>query len=198
MTWRHLPAAVGGAAVAVATAAVHYPGLLPISPGEVDRVLATMDPVVVFLLVALLATGYALLAVIGTRAAGSDVDPLVAVAPELPREGSIGVLAGEFDAAFERGDREAFLREELHDAAVAAQMRATGVDRETAADAIAAGEWTDDRRAADFLGDGVAQPPPLVRATDWIANEPRPRRYARHTVEAIERTWTGDGGDGGD
>lgn len=198
MNWRLLPAAVGATTVAVAAAAIHAPGLLPVSPGEVDHLLAEADPVAVFLLLALLATGYALLSALGTRAVGSDVGPLVGVAPELPREGSTSVVAREFDAAFERGDRAAYLRAELHDAAVVALVQGTGLDRETAADAIASGEWTDDRRTAAFLGDGVEGPSPLTRVTDWIANEPRYRRYARHTVEAIERTWTADGGNGSD
>lgn len=198
MNWRYPPAAIGAIMVAVAAAAVHAPGLLPVSPREVDRALATTDPVIVFLVIALLATGYAFLAVLRTRVVGSNVGPLVSVAPERPREGSTEVVATEFDAAFERGDRVAYLREELHDCAVAALLQGTGVDSETATEAIASGEWTNDRRAAAFLGDGVERPPLLKRAIDWIANEPRPRRYARHTVEAIERTWDAQGGDGRD
>ncbi|WP_440992005.1 DUF7269 family protein [Haloarchaeobius baliensis] len=83
--------------------------------------------------------------------------------------------------------REA-VRDRLRSAAVGTVRRTDSCSRTDAAEQVAAGEWTDDERAAAFVADGHLTLGATVRAP----------RYARHTVDAIEALDAGDATGGGE
>ncbi len=75
----------------------------------------------------------------------------------------------------------------LRETAVETMVTVEGMDRETANARIRDGSWTDDPRAATFLGGEEAPPLPLwLRIADWLRGAPSVRRIEA-TVEAIER-----------
>lgn len=78
-------------------------------------------------------------------------------------------------------------REHLRDTAVETMVDVEGMDRETATARVRDGTWTDDPRAAAFLG-GEAAPalPVWLRIADWLRGAPAVRRIEA-TVEAIHR-----------
>jgi hypothetical protein len=77
--------------------------------------------------------------------------------------------------------------------AVVATLRAEGYDREDALALVERGAWTDDPRAAAFLGGPEARDPPLRdRLRDWAAGDPF-ARGARAAVAAAERRADGAG-----
>lgn len=191
---RGLLAVVGTLTLVVAAVAIHAPALSPVSTTAARALAEALGPTGMVFGVGLFVAGYALLGVLSARVRRSDVDPLVEAPPEVPRDGRTEVVAAAFDAAFEAGTRPELLRSRLREAAVEAQVMTAGVDRERAAEAVATGAWTDDPRAAAFLGDDVERPPPRVRLRDLLASEPRTRRYARHALAAVEAAWGDPGG----
>jgi hypothetical protein len=60
-----------------------------------------------------------------------------------------------------------------------------GLDPETASVRLDEGTWTDDPRAAAFLGD--ATPPPAVRVVDWLSGRPFERRARAAVAELAAR-----------
>ncbi|MFB6162455.1 MAG: hypothetical protein ABEJ86_03315 [Halococcoides sp.] len=74
------------------------------------------------------------------------------------------------------------IRRRLTEAAIDTVSEAEGISHQAAADRVAAGTWTDDPRAAAFLGDDRA--PLWVRIRDWLFGPPTERR-ARATVAEI-------------
>lgn len=184
--------AVGGTlTLVVAAVAIHAPALSPVSTERARALAEALGPTGMVFGVGLFVAGYALLGVLSARVRRSDVDPLVESPPEVPQDGRTEVVAAAFDAAFETGARPDLLRSRLREAAVEARVMTAGVDRERAAEEVATGAWTDDHRAAAFLGDEVQRPPARVRLRDLVASEPRTRRYARHALAAVEDAWEG-------
>lgn len=104
------------------------------------------------------------------------------------------VTGGEFDAAVERladpstGDDEARerVRMDLRRTAVTLLVERTGCTREEAATRITRGEWTDDVRAAAFLGGPDAATVPMgVRVREWLAPETPAGQRARRAAEEV-------------
>lgn len=104
------------------------------------------------------------------------------------------VTGGEFDAAVERladpstGDDEARerVRRDLRRTAVTLLVERTGCTREEAATRITRGEWTDDVRAAAFLGGPDAATVPMgVRVREWLAPETPAGQRARRAAEEV-------------
>lgn len=77
------------------------------------------------------------------------------------------------------------VRLELHGLAVETLAAVENCDRGTAARRVERGEWTDDPRAAAFLGgEDVPRVPVRLRVLDWVRGDPVARR-AEATVVAI-------------
>jgi hypothetical protein len=100
----------------------------------------------------------------------------------------------DFDAALDRlraGDTDdpevrARVRAEVHAVATAVLESATDDVDAPASDRLADGSWTDDPRAAAFLGEDVPQPPLSVRFRDWLSAEPTFERRVRVTLAALD------------
>lgn len=116
--------------------------------------------------------------------------------PDAARGPDEDLLGAEFDATLARvetmsgtelrhADAPAALRERLREAAVALVASRRGIDRETAADVVERGEWTDDPAAAAFLSASL-QAPPSVRWRERWSTTPRAVSRARRTVAALE------------
>jgi hypothetical protein len=176
--------AVAGGALVVAGAAVS------LAPG-VGGSVSVPVPAVVAIGVAVAAAG------------------LVAAAPESPpgagdsgpgasgRDGAGETrLGSEFEARLDRvaamsstelrySEEPAALRESVREATVAVLARQEGIDRETAADRVASGEWTDDPIAAAFLSASV-QAPVAVRVRERLSATPRAVSRTRRTLSVLE------------
>ncbi|MFC6973993.1 hypothetical protein ACFQL1_03815 [Halomicroarcula sp. GCM10025709] len=84
------------------------------------------------------------------------------------------------------------IRRELRETAKRVIVDSTGVPDATAAAAIDEGTWTDDQRAASFLGnETVAEPSLGVQLRDWASGEAFDRRV-NATLDAIRRVERGD------
>jgi hypothetical protein len=80
------------------------------------------------------------------------------------------------------------VRREVRSVAVETLCDVEGIDEATAERRLEAGEWTDDPRAAAFLGDeSVPQPRLGLRLRDWLSADPTFVRRARAAVAAVER-----------
>lgn len=118
----------------------------------------------------------------------------------LPTPESVGVqrstagadLDRQLDLVAEDGERSrqarARVRREVRSVAVRTLVDVEGIDEAAAETRLDEGSWTDDPRAAAFLGgEGVDRPPLSIRVTDWLSADPTFTRRARATVEALER-----------
>ncbi|NHN61517.1 MULTISPECIES: hypothetical protein [Halorussus] len=103
------------------------------------------------------------------RTAGDDVDAVFDVAPD------------EADN-FASGRRKAHKR--ILQTAISVVADVEGVDRDTAADLVGSGAWTDDPRAAAFLG-RRNYAPLRIRIRDWASGE-HFERWADRAVAEIE------------
>ncbi|MFB6298211.1 MAG: hypothetical protein ABEH56_06795 [Salinirussus sp.] len=138
----------------------------------------------------------------------SRVDSPVPYPPETPRVALSERPGSAFDNRLEavgtgRGSRrERQLRATLERTAVDCLVAAEGCDEATARERVETGTWTDDPRAAAFLGGSGSRPPWWVELWDWLRPMPRVERRVRHTVAAVDTvadgidsaTATGDGG----
>lgn len=151
--------------------------------------LAEAVPRAVVPLLALVAAGYGV-----TVLATAGGDPPARRAPVTTREEptSTDRVGADIDAALDaldtddespwtRANARRMLRSELRRSAVAA-LSARGHSREEAERLLDAGAWTDDRRAAAFLGGEHL--PLSVRIRDWASGEGA-RRRAEAAVEAL-------------
>lgn len=179
-------AAVGGALVVAGVALTLRPGLAPGLPRVWPRQLATIG------LVAVVA---GLVAIVRLPATGDDgdlqsqaTDPTTA--PELP------AIGDSFDTALDqvstlsatrlrRSEGPAYLRDRLRAAAVATVAREEGIGRDSAAELVDRGAWTDDPAAAAFLGEDVTAPLGL-RVREALSTTPRAVQRARRTAVALE------------
>jgi len=82
-------------------------------------------------------------------------------------------------------------RGRIRERAIAAIAAAENCDRERAAERIDAGRWTDDPRAAAFLG-GARHAPLRIRIRDWASGE-RFERWATSAVAETEALTDGEG-----
>jgi len=183
---------IGTVALVGALVVAVLPGLF--ASVTVLRVLAS--PIPVFLLGALAVA----LAVQAFRAGGDegrfeystpdygDRDP--ADAPRVGRaiDEQIERLRGdETDTSAVRDAVVSDAWQHLRETAVETMVTVEGIDRETANARIRDGSWTDDPRAARFLGGEEAPPLPVwLRIADWLRGAPSVRRIEA-TVEAIQR-----------
>lgn len=80
------------------------------------------------------------------------------------------------------------VRREVRAVAVETLAETDGVSAAAAERLIEAGEWTDDPRAAAFLGGADVPRPPLgLRLRDWLSADPSYAIRARAAVDAIDR-----------
>ncbi len=91
--------------------------------------------------------------------------------------------ADDADSPYPWHGPRSHLRSELRDLAVAILVD-RGHDREAAERLVAAGRWTDDPRAAAFLGSDAPTVPLRLRVRDW-AEGAGERRRAEHAVQAV-------------
>lgn len=114
--------------------------------------------------------------------------------PEAPDTVDVTTVGRDVDGALEKLREEApsmaptqyernrrNVRRALADSAVGVIAAETSVSVETARERVETGEWTDDPRAAAFLGDVRA--PPSQRLTDWLAGETLERRVDATVAE---------------
>ncbi len=144
---------------------------------------------------------------IGRQAASSrDTDPLP-YPPESIQTAPAEQVGTAFDghlATIEsaRDVEVSRIETALRDRAIELQTLYEGDDERTAAERVDTGQWTDDRRAAAFLGGSAADGPSWrTELWDWLRPMPRAERRIRHTVDALdeyaaERTQTAAPGDG--
>ena len=181
---RTVLAAVGVAGMAVAAGVAL--GLVP------DSLLTAADS-----LDATLATGLLGAALLGyalrrRRSATATESPRLAhstsgAEPADPGEAvddALAWIADSGSAAATQGARSG-VRAAVRETAVRAYASEHGVDEKRAADAVAAGEWTDDRVAAAFLGDERAPHYPLrERLRGWVQPEHAFERRATKAADA--------------
>lgn len=85
-----------------------------------------------------------------------------------------------------REQREEF-RQIVRETAVRALMQADGCSRDTAIERLAEGNWTDDSRAAVFIGGpNVVSVPLDIRIRDWLHPEPTFHRRASRAVDVLQ------------
>jgi hypothetical protein len=112
---------------------------------------------------------------------GTTADP---ADPGEAVDDALAWIADSGSAAATQGARSG-VRAAVRETAVRAYASEHGVDDERAADAVAAGEWTDDRVAAAFLGDERAPHYPLrERLRGWVQPEHAFKRRAARAADA--------------
>lgn len=195
-------AVLGGASLALALGVAFVPWLFP---AAVFRPLAAAvaSPAVVLLF-------GALAGLLGVRAFGqsafADEDGpdrwTPRRAPERAYYDEHRTAGTEVDAAFDADPRGAddldalrqTARGRIREVAVSVVAADESIDREAAARRIDAGSWTDDPRAAAFLG-GRRLAPLGIRIRDWASGE-RFERWADRAVAEIEARKRGEYGRG--
>jgi hypothetical protein len=94
------------------------------------------------------------------------------------------VFDADPDDTRELGSRRRKAESRIRRTAITVVAEVERIDDEEAAERIAAGTWTDDPRAAAFLG-GRRLAPLRVRIRDWASGE-RFERWATHAVDEID------------
>lgn len=107
-------------------------------------------------------------------------------------DGAFDALGAEEATAWSTMNAQRVLRTELRRSAVTA-LEARGHPREEAERLVDTGEWTDDRRAASFLGDETL--PLRTRVRDWASGEGARRRAEAAVEELAALTDSPDLGD---
>lgn len=121
----------------------------------------------------------------GTRALSGRSGEREPIGAELDRRFETATAYEDVDRARRERAREA-IEDELREVATVAYARRAGCDRETAAAAVAAGEWTTAPRAAAFLADEDGPSTPLgLWLVDLLLGRDPFRRGAERTVEEI-------------
>lgn len=189
-------AALGGLAVLGAFLLAVAPGLVP---SEVRSTLAALSPRVYVAL--LTAAGFVMLLIVAARSGGPSAAPL---APESDPGDRPPALGERFDRSLDRAtdpslgrdvrlEYQSAVREWLHETATDAVARAADCDREVAAQVVADGAWTDDRRASALLGSADAPAPPwYVHLWDLLRAESAFARRVRHAIDEIHAIDAGD------
>lgn len=135
----------------------------------------------------------------GGQSSAGNVDPLVRDPPESIHGRSTGYPRPEVDDYFARlaaddDDLEAVetLSTDLRETAVRLYAAKTGLSRDEAAASVDRGEWTDDERAAAFVGRDAGPLPLRTRLWDYVRSEDADHRRARCAVEALDTLSTMD------
>lgn len=175
--------AVGGGALVVTGAAVS------LAPG-VGGSVSVPVPAVVALGVAVAVAGVVAAAPesppgAGDSGAGPDGDGAGETRLGSEFEATLDRVAAMSSAELRYREEPAALRESVREATVAVLARQEGIDRETAADRVASGEWTDDPVAAAFLSPSVRAPAP-VRVRERLSATPRAVSRTRRTLSVLE------------
>lgn len=191
LTWRRVAVWFGVLALADALLLVAPVGL-PVDP------VAGVVPRAAVPLLALVAAGYGLRVLLDGAGESTAREPPATADPD---EDGVDLVGADIDAAYDaladddestwtRRNAERMLRAELRRAGRTA-LEWRGHDRETAERLLDEGAWTDDPRAAAFLGD--AHLPLRLRVRDWVSGQGR-RRRAEAAVGELS-TLLDDGGD---
>ncbi|WP_245180556.1 DUF7269 family protein [Haloarcula amylovorans] len=200
--WRVLTLA-GLAALAAAVVVATVPGLLP-TPTD-STATATLRAAAPYAGAAVALVG--LYGVISREKTGEPTPEtpveLPSANPETMRGESHSVVGDDIDDLLRRIDGRVDpyngieasyaveVQHRLREAVLRALVRYTDRDPETAEAAVANGTWTDDVRAASFLGDRVGDPPLAVQLRDWASGEGFDRKVAA-TLSEIRRLRGGD------
>ncbi|MFB6092078.1 MAG: hypothetical protein ABEK02_03595 [Haloquadratum sp.] len=184
---------IGGAALVVAV--VVDPGLLPIPATLPNAALPGVTDIryAVTAVLALATLAFAFVHQVRRSTAGGDVDPLVTEPPEEITGRATGYPRPEVDESFRRlaegsAEREAVeaVADDLRETAITLYDVAHGCGRAEATEAVDAGQWTEDRRAATFVARDPDPLPLRSRLWDYVRSEDAAHRRARHAVEALE------------
>ena len=204
-------AVVGGASLALAVGVAFLPWLFP--AGVFRSISAVVGSPVA---IVLLGVGTGLLGAQALRRTAADArDPGGARsgrsvessgadrwtpgrAPEEAYYDEHRITGEEIDSVFETDPDDGRLldsgkrtaRKRIHETAVSVVAADENVSSGVAVERIAAGTWTDDPRAAAFLG-GRRHAPLRTRIRDWASGE-QFERWATHAVEAIEARERGE------
>ena len=181
---RNLAATVGVVAAVAAVAVAVVPGLSGAVAGPAS--LLGSESVVLVLSVAVALAGIWLGYTWRERATEDD--------GEADADDGAGRVGAGIDDAYrslidEDGDTDTLgnrrqVRSKLRAAAIEAITEGSDVSHDTATERVDTGEWTDDRRAAAFLGESAPPTPLQARMADWIDGA-TVERQVWATVEAI-------------
>jgi len=200
---RRLLAAVGLSVVAAGVAAWLVPS---VAAGLADTLAAAGNVYPLFLALGVLALILAF--TLGMTALLSD--DRAASMPTVEEFTSTDTPGDEFELAMAdlAGRRGRAARPESHrerierrlrDDAVRTVARVDGCSPATARERVESGEWTDDRYAAAFVGDGVAGPRWWQRLRDRLLRADGFERSARRTARAVaDRAASAERSTGGD
>lgn len=201
MNWRRLLPALGvGVLVAVTVVSLVLPELVAVVapswlvPPPESRSEAAATVLVPVAALALVAAGYAALWLLPTRSTTPGLDRSV----EVGASDAVDTVGRRFrqERAWSAHDwaepglasRTLDFRERLQEAAADALVLSTGVDRETAAQSVAEGTWTDDPVAAWYLAPEDADV--RLPATTWLRAKLLPvstyRDVVDRTAEAVD------------
>jgi hypothetical protein len=190
---------LGLASVALALVVLFRPGLLPlerlglpsVTPAFRDQALQLLGAVAVSGGLAVYFGRHVL--DLGRSTAGDNATDPIPYPPEQVRTPPAERAGTALDKRLSRlGDSgseydERQLAAALEETAVALLDTVGGLDEPTATERIETGQWTDDPRAAAFLGDDRAPTPHWrMELWDWLRPTPRSERRVRHTVAALE------------
>ena len=192
---RRLLAAVGGSSLALALGVVFLPWLFPASTFRpVSRVVGTQAAVAAF------GAAAALLAAAALRESATDSGEdawrpdawLPDRSPERAHYDEVRTVGVGVDRALDFDLNEVDdpvvvrrdARNRVREVAVAVVAATQDCEGAVAAERVSDGTWTDDPRAAAFLG-GRSLAPLGVRIRDWVSGE-RFERWATHAVAEID------------
>jgi hypothetical protein len=128
----------------------------------------------------------------GTEVALPDYDAGTRDSVDTVADGIDGVLDDLASSSTARSDAQfrstrSRIRRRLRNTVVDVLVASYGYERSEAVHQVDHGRWTDDVRAAHFLGnDSVAKPPLRLRITDWIRGEP----FAAKVRASVDRLAT--------
>ncbi|WP_128478862.1 DUF7269 family protein [Halorussus pelagicus] len=205
---RRTLAVIGGGSLALAVGVAFLPWLFP---AAVFRPLSTVlaSPASIFVVAGAAGLlGMQALRASATPASDDENDRLAEWAPAREPERAYfeehRTTGEQIDSVFNanREDTRKFssrrrtAQNRIRETAIAVVADAERIDEERAAERISAGSWTDDPRAAAFLG-GRHLAPLRTRIRDWASGE-RFERWATHAVEAIDAIDQGETANGGE
>jgi hypothetical protein len=195
---RPLLSVVGACALLLGLVTAFVPGAGDVVAGSVRVVLGS--PVIV-VLVTLGGGAYGLFHLYRTGSAASEENPLVGLDPERAHYGSHNVSGENIDESVdavggELPESEAKdwwtyrERNEVTSALETVTVRVLASEHDVSSDAaerlVASGEWTQDSRAAAFLGSDAPELPLKLQFVDWLSGEAYQRRVEA-TVDEIAR-----------
>lgn len=192
MTLRtRLVAAAGLSVVAVGVAAWLAPSIA-VAAGLVDVLAAVGNAYLLFLALAVLALILAFTLGMTALLSGDRAASMPTVegftSTETPGdefELAMADLAGRRGRAARPESHRERIEERLRNDAIRTVARIEGCSSPTARERVDSGEWTDDRYAAAFVGDGVAGPRWWQRLRDRLLRVDGFERSARRTARAV-------------